>query len=338
MTIRILAAQLGVSSMTVSLALRRHPKISEPTRLRVQKLADKLGYRPDPNVAKLMHHLRLRRKTAFKANIAALTTLPETSPLAYPRAIAESAARRAESLGYGFTLFRVGDAVAERATLRRVLRGRGVEGLLLLPLREPTALTGLVDWASYPVVTATYALLAPGFHRVVPNQFSNMLTVCRQLAARGYRRIGLVQEAVQDVTVHHSFSGAVAWQNLLGGTELVRPLIHAGAEPAGVEAWFAREQPDVIVAAGDEMCRDIARRLGLRIPGKVGFVSANKTGISLIAGIEERPEEIGATAIELLAGMIQRGEKGVPAVPKVTMVEGRWIEGASVKGRRGKGQ
>jgi hypothetical protein len=62
-------------------------------------------------------------------------------------------------------------------------------------------------------------------------------------------------------------------------------------------------------------------------------VSANRTGPSPIAGIEERPEEIGATALELLAAMIQRGEKGVPAVPKVTMVEGRWIDGPSVKGR-----
>ena len=111
---------------------------------------------------------------------------------------------------------------AERAALRRVLRGRGVEGLLLLPLREPTTLVDLVAWENYPVVAATYGLLAPVFHRVVPNQFSNMLTACGQLAGRGYRRIGLVQDAVQDVTVRHSFSGAVAWQNLLGGTELAR--------------------------------------------------------------------------------------------------------------------
>jgi DNA-binding LacI/PurR family transcriptional regulator len=296
-------------------------------------LADQYGYRPDPEVAKLMHHLRLRRKTAFKANIAALTTLPETSRLAYPRLIAESAARRAESLGYGFTLFRVNDPAEERAALRRVLRGRGVEGLLLLPLREPAALSDLLSWGSYPVVAATYGLLAPVVHRVVPNQFSNMLTVCAQLAGRGYRRIGLVQDAVQDVTVRHGFSGAVAWQNLLGGTELVRPLMLPGGVDGGVETWFEREQPDVIVAAGDEMCRAIARRLGLRIPGQVGFVSANRTGPSPIAGIEERPEEIGATALELLAAMIQRGEKGVPAVPKVTMVEGRWIDGPSVKGR-----
>lgn len=317
--------------MTVSLALRRHPKISEATRLRVQKLADKLGYRPDPQVAKLMHHLRSRKKVVFKAMIAGLTTLPEAGGLAYARAITASAARRADSLGYGFTVFHVQNPDAERATLRRMLRGRGVEGLLLLPLREPANLGELLDWADYPVVTATYGWLEPRCHRVVPNQFGNMLSVCRELAARGYRRIGLVQEAGQDMNVRHGFSGAVAWQNLLGGTELVRPLIHAGPEPTGVEAWFKTEQPDVIVTPGDTLCRDIARRLGLRIPGKVGFVSANKAGDSPMAGIEEQPEEIGATAIEVLAGMIQRGEKGVPTVPKVTMVEGRWIEGRSVR-------
>jgi DNA-binding LacI/PurR family transcriptional regulator len=321
--------------MTVSLALRNHPRISAATRELVQRTAARLGYRPDPTVAKLMHHLRVRRRPGFQASLAALTTIAEDAESPYLHDILRSARRRAEELGYGFTLFRIDDAAAQPA-LQRVLRSRGVEGLILLPVAIPRAFDALLEWAEFSVVTTTYGVLAPEFHRVVPHQFGNALAMCQQLARAGYRRIGLVLPAEHDLRVHHGFSAAVAWQNLIGGTEFVRPLIHGGALPAAAEvrAWFARERPDVIIAAGDKECRPIAQQLGLRVPGRIGFASAHKAGRSVFAGIEERPAEIGATAIELLAGMIQRGEKGIPAVPKVTMIDGRWVEGRSVRGSR----
>jgi DNA-binding LacI/PurR family transcriptional regulator len=332
-TVRTIAAAAGVSAMTVSLALRNNPRIAPKTRALVQRLAAEAGYRPDPQVAKLMHHLRTRRKPAFQASIGGLTTVPEREELPYLRDMIRSARERAEQLGYAFSLFRLDDAVKPRLDLQRVLRTRGVEGLVLLPVATPRSLAALLQWQEFSVVTTTHAVLEPQFHRVVPHQFGNALQICRTLAARGYRRIGLVLPTEHDVRVHHGFSGAVAWQNLIGGTELVRPLLHDAALPtrATVRAWFAREAPDAIVAAGDKECRPIAQMLGLRVPGPVAFVSANKAGRSVFAGIEERPEEIGAAAIEQLAGMIQRGDKGVPAVPKVTMVDGRWIEGRSVR-------
>jgi len=246
-----------------------------------------------------------------------------------------SASRRAEELGYGFTLFRGEDIAGRRNALQRILLNRGVEGIVLLPIATPRALTEQLDWSAFSVVSTTYGVLAPAFHRVVPHQFGNALQICQQLAAFGYRRIGLVLPAEHDLRVHHGFSAAVAWQNLVGGTEFVRPCIHEGALPAKRELgrWFERERPDVIIAEGDTACRSIAQQLGLRLSGPVGFASANKAGQSIFAGIEERPEEIGATAIELLASMIQRGEKGVPEVPKITMIDGRWIAGRSARRR-----
>jgi hypothetical protein len=74
----------------------------------------------------------------------------------------------------------------------------------------------------------------------------------------------------------------------------------------------------------------------LRVPGPTGFVSATKADRSIFAGIDERPEEIGSAAIEQLAAMIQRGEKGTPSVPKITMVDGQWIEGRSARKRTAK--
>src|SRR5687767_1931302 len=52
-SMRDLAARLGVTHVTVSMALRDNPRVSPATRERVKKLADELGYRPDPMLSAL---------------------------------------------------------------------------------------------------------------------------------------------------------------------------------------------------------------------------------------------------------------------------------------------
>src|SRR5438552_3565483 len=53
-----IADQAGLSKATVSLALRNHPSIPPPTRTRIQKLAEQMGYRPNPLVSALMAYQR----------------------------------------------------------------------------------------------------------------------------------------------------------------------------------------------------------------------------------------------------------------------------------------
>ena len=59
--LRQIAEAAGVCLMTVSLSLRDSPKISVATRERVCRLAGQLGYRPDPELSRLMKHLRSSR-------------------------------------------------------------------------------------------------------------------------------------------------------------------------------------------------------------------------------------------------------------------------------------
>ena len=47
LTLKDLAQKLGLSTSTVSRALQNNPAINDDTRLRVNKLAKKLGYYPD---------------------------------------------------------------------------------------------------------------------------------------------------------------------------------------------------------------------------------------------------------------------------------------------------
>ena len=328
-TTRDIAAHAGVSNATVSLALRNHPRISAATRDRVQRAAAELGYRSDPQIAKLMHHLRLQRAPGFQSTLAALTTIPESDELNYLRDIIRSAEARAGSLGYAFMKMRLSHEEMEKPSLHRILSSRGVEGLLILPMSGPVNIEKWIQWKHYSIVAATYAVTAPEFHRVVPHQFGNALRLCRELAALGYRRLGLVHSEQHDLAVHHGFAAAVAWQNMLGGTELVRPLIYAGVEPLDLKRWFKSERPDVIIAPGESEYRMIAERLKLTVPGAVGFAVMDWVGQPDLAGIDEHPSEIGATAVDLLHTKIVNGAFGIPEVPTITMVSGKWVPGPS---------
>jgi LacI family transcriptional regulator len=69
--------------------------------------------------------------------------------------------------------------------------------------------------------------------------------------------------------------------------------------------------------------------MGIRIPEDLGVAPLER--YPGYAGLDQKPEKVGAAAIDLIVGLIQRNETGLPADPKVVMVEGSWVEGPSVR-------
>ena len=325
-TLRAIAGHAGVTHATVSMALRNHPLISVKTRRKIQRIARQLGYRPDPEVAKLMHHLRMKHKPRFKSTIAALTNLGEGKEPAYAVALREGAQRAAEGLGYGFSVFRVEVGKQRDASLQRILRSRGVEGLMLLPMREAIALGRFLDWKQFSVVAATYGVVAPDFHRVIPDQFGNTLLICRQLARLGCRRIGLVEWSSTGPGVDNRFSAAVMWQNTMGGTEFVRAFIYENDIRDGLKSWYADQRPDGMIVGTERDAHAIAGELGPGVQGKVRFAVTGRSGPTPFGGIDQRAAAVAAAAAAQLHGLIQRGEKGLPTVAGVMMIKGHWVQ------------
>lgn len=336
-TLRLIAERAGVSPMTVSRALGNRRRIADDTRQRILRLAAELGYRPDPELSKLMHHLRGRKRPSFQSVICGITTRPAGTKEPYSDAVVAGARRQAEARGYGFMVLRVSASREDWTAVPRMLQSRGVQGVLLLPPREPVDLSVLLDWEKFSVVAATSSMIAPEVHRATPHHFANVLLLCRRLTALGYRRIGLVMDREHDLRVNHVFSAAITWHGLNEAPEFVPPLVCEGPVGDAVAPWFQRERPDVIVATAEVIVRDYARLLRLRIPGPVGFASTSVKVATddppLIGGIDETPAAIGATAVDLLASMVERREYGVPASAASTLLAGRWRAGLSCVAR-----
>ena len=68
-----IAQQAGVSRAAVSMALRNHPRIPEATRQRIQSIAAKLGWRPNPLLAEAMSAIRAGQPPAERVTLAYIT-------------------------------------------------------------------------------------------------------------------------------------------------------------------------------------------------------------------------------------------------------------------------
>ena len=129
----------GVSKSAVSLALRNDPRIPESTRFRIQKIAEKMGYRRNPVVDSLMTQLRADRQPTFQANLGLINCSP-TKDLKKNhtfRRLREGVIRRAEQLGYGVEEFWLQQPDMRPERLKQIIETRGIRGLILMAALDP---------------------------------------------------------------------------------------------------------------------------------------------------------------------------------------------------------
>jgi len=334
-TVRSLARELGLSRTTVSDALRGAPRVDLRTVQRVQEAARLAGYQRNPLAAALMSELRRSRGATFRGVIAAID-LDEPDRPAYAarfhHELVVGAASRGDELGFKVENFVMGrDGGLSVPRLDSVLQSRGIHGVLLLPAWYEPDLSQL-DWKRYAGIYTDYIIERPALHSVCSDHHRAMMAALARLAARGYRRPGLVLHRHNDERLQHRWSGAFrAFQENHAAVEAVPPLMSAGLTRDEFVRWFKRAQPDVVLAHNTEVI-DWMEGCGAVIPETHGFVSLNLVMKTRpCAGLDLQPHVLGARAAELLIAQLQRNERGVPEWPTTTMIPARWVDGPSLR-------
>lgn len=326
--IRDVAKAAGVSIMTVSLALRNHPKISAATRERVRRLAKEIGYRPDPELSRLMTRLH-GRKTSGLAPMAIVDVSPSRSTAGkdYSARVREGAAKRARELGYIDTSFHLADYDGDLRRLLSVIRHRGIEGVLLLPPVASVELDPALDWSGLSVIAATYAITPARFHRVVPNHFIDMCLLIELLEKRGFKRIGAVLQDNFEARTHYQFTGAFSLRGHAG--RILRVPDPQNLRPESIASWLKDAQPDALICPFAARLRAALPRRTARNRPVPEIVSLRSDDASTRFYWDELPEEIGADAATLLAGMMTHHETGLPSSPRASMIHGRFADRAA---------
>lgn len=328
------ARRAGVHRTTVSLALKDHPRIPAATRKRVQRVADQLGYMPDPMLSSLVAYRTQKRPVIFHGTLGWLVSSAEDfrwQEVPHFRAAYEGAVARARRCGFELETFDLNTAGLSAGRLAQILRARNITGLLLCPQRIPHARLEFA-WEKFSAVTFGYGVAEPRLHTVSPAHYLAIRRIMAELRALGYRRIGLAFDAVQNErTEGHNLAAYLVAEDAMRRPPAVPPLLAPYTEVTALGRWIDRHRPDVVVS-GAYYVLEMLRELDVSAPDDLGVacpcIPTLDTGL---AGVFEDWTHIGGIAVDLLVAMLNRGERGPPARPQRLHVEGPWAPGRTLR-------
>lgn len=326
MSVRALAAATGYSVATVSRALRDDPKVSLPTRKKIASAAKKIGYEANPYVGQLMSSLRQRRGSVFRGNMAVVFRSGPSGMISDPRALQSLAGMRvrAEALGYILDEFDLADF--KPAALQRVIRNRGIRGILAY---TPSFFGAKVR---FPLSLENYASVAYGWGLWHPPldcvraDFFQMIRIALHHACHRFQEKVLAiwdfktdqaahSAARASFLAHHPAGPATASKLFISSHDLSEDAFAKTAAKTGVQCllltssltpppWLSRYVP-------------AEKWIWFRDPGPVPHFGR----------IDPQNALGGSWALSLLAAKIQMNQRGVTSPCQSVMVPPRWISG-----------
>ena len=310
-TLKDVAKAAGVSYATVSRALSGSRQIGSDTRERIIKLCDEMGYTTN-YVARSM----VTKKTGLIGLVVPSIDNQFMSELAYH---AEMSAR---SHGYNIMLCNSGPDLKQEKTVVRLLLGRQVDGIMIVPQSPKTyenirAYTDQVPTVflsenlrdqpqSYVAVDnsrgtyiGTKYLYELGHREIL--YFGRRHTTTHQLRAEGYIR------ACQELGLQSRFfNSEYSHSSVTNGYQLAKELF---AQPVDYTAVFASTDSNALglLKAADEAGVDIPGRLSL-----IGFDNISSTALPRIdlTTIEQPKRDMAVQAVDMLRDKIENGTQG----------------------------
>ncbi len=339
-TMTSIARELSVSKNTVSLALRHDPQIPLATRERVHAAARKLGYARNPVVSHLMAELRKSPGRRSKHTLALLNAHADCDAFRTHPTIptyVEGCRRRAETQGYSVDTFWLHDPTLDGARLNRILRTRGIRGVVVVGLMDDNRLPErfLSTWEQHACVVTGVRTHEPTLSFCCVDHHALVLQACEQALALGYRRPALVIDERIDKLVERRFSsGMFVGQQALPPAARLAPFYAVEAarnDPTHFYAWLDREKPDVIFTLYNVVRRLIEAR-GLRVPADLGLIQLERRRDQTDwAGMDQHNDRTGESAVDMVIGLLHANEVGVPEFPRATLVGASWIMGKTVR-------
>lgn len=335
-SIKVIAAECGVSVATVSKALNGHSDISEATRQRVTETARRLGYMPNSMARAL--------KTNRTYNIGVLFVDEAQSGLTheYFAAVLDSFKKEAERRGYDITF--INHHIGGKASsYLEHCRYRGVDGVVAACVQFGDPEVVELVQSDLPSVTIDHVF--NNRSAVLSDNAEGIRTLVEHLIRLGHRRIAYIHgERHSSVTEKRlaSFYKTCADHGIEVPDAYVRP-----AEYRGVVACAGRTQellalptPPTAILYPDDFSSvggiHVIQEAGLSIPGDISV--GGYDGIPLaqvmtpqLTTYRQNTEMLGRQAAVLL---IQQIENPRITLPEQQVVSGSLQPGASTAALR----
>lgn len=328
-TLKELAKLLNVSVSTVSKALNDSPEISAKTIQRVKELAALHKYRPNPTAVNL--------KSSKSGTIGVI--VPNISNAFFANVLSGIEAQ-AQKEGLQVITYISNESWEEEKKITEMLATGFVDGVLLAVAEETqrkrdfTHIENLLDY-DIPVVLYDRIDLEMPLDKVGIDDQKIFFDITKLLQAQGLKKIGIA------TSIHHMGVGKLritGYKNALLREEDF--FIANSAQPASLREKLLKlllqDKVDAILCSDFDstmITYRLAYENNIKIPTDlriVGFLNGKLARLLApsISYVDQRPEEIGSTAMELLKKRITT-EKDLPNITKI--VETKLIHLESTK-------
>jgi LacI family transcriptional regulator len=333
-TMRDLARLSGVGLSTVSYALNDGSHVSERTKRRILKIAAEIGYKKNPVVGSLMKQVRRGKLPRYQETIGFITafdTKLDWRKGGFIRTQYENARKVANSNGYVLEDYWLKEPDMTPARLGKILRNRGIRGLLIAPLPTAGTFEGF-PWEHFYCMGIGYSLQTPAVHRAVVNVIQSTELALNKLHELGYKRpMFIMTRGIDDKTAHRF---TIGWNYYYKAIFRRTPenLIYTSLLniETKLPTLVKQHSPDVIMAFTNTI--RLLESAGLRVPEDIGCIHMNQNGDPKIAGINQNWDHIASIGASYLISHLQGIWKpGIPEIPTILQSPGVWVDGPSLR-------
>lgn len=311
-TIKDIAKALGLSTSTVSRALRGSYEISPETKKLVLEYAEKINYRPNP--------IALSLKERRSRSIGVVVT--EIANNFFSQAI-NGIESIAYNRGYHVIISQTHESYEREMVTIQHMASRSVDGLLISLSNETTDLSHLKQLhdKGLPIVFFDRITDEITTHKVTANNFHGAFESTQHLIKQGFTRIAHVTNSPNLSITKERLDGykkALEENNLPFDDKLVQYCYHGGMIYAEIEEAIgrllkAKQRPDAMLAASDRItlaCITALRKAGINMPEDMALIGFSNTNIAELinpplSAVRQPAFEMGQVATELLIQIIE---------------------------------
>lgn len=311
-TIKDIAKALGLSTSTVSRALRDSHEISAETKQLVLDCAEKLNYRPNP-IALSLKEKRSRSIGVVVCEIANnffSQIINGIESIAYDR-------------GYNVIISQSHESYEREVMDLHYLSSRSVDGLLISVSTETndTSHIRALHEKGLPIVLFDRIADEIKTHTVVSDNFQGAYDATEHLIKNGYKKIAALTNSeflsitserlagYREALLAHDIKPINSWVKhcFYGG------MIFSEIEEAVNNLLTQKNKPDAIFTTSDKLttgCLKTLIRRGIRVPDEIAVIGFSNTDIPELLNpslsvIRQPAYEMGKAATELLLQLIE---------------------------------
>ena len=311
-TIKDIAKALGISTSTVSRALRDSHEISMETKKLVLDCAEKLNYKPNP----IALSLKERRSRSIGvvvceiANVFFSQIINGIESVAYDR-------------GYNVIISQSMESYDREVTDLQYLASRSVDGILISLSTETTDLSHITSLQErgMPIVLFDRINNEINTHKVSVDNYKGAYEATEHLIAQGFKKIAAVASSEFLSNTNERLAGyhdALKNHHISTYPNFVQHCFYGGMLFSEIEAavnkiYTSKQKPDAIFSTSDKLtigCLKTLKRRGLQIPKDVALAGFSNSDIAELMDppltvVRQPAEARGRAATELLIQIIE---------------------------------